>query len=90
MTVHLTEANRATLTVRELIDQLYALPELDKPILFSAPSRDYWQTRLAYRFIADNVSEIEVKWDDYHGEYAISDPEDDDDDYGDGTVYVFC
>jgi hypothetical protein len=30
-----------------------------------------------------------VKWSHYHGEFAISDPEDDDDDYGDGTVYVF-
>ena len=90
MTTAKVEANKATLTVRELIDALYALPDLDKPILFSAASADYWQTRLGYRFIENNVHEMIAKWDDYHDEYQIRDPEEDDDGDFDGTVYVFC
>jgi hypothetical protein len=85
----ITEIRGKSLTVGELIQQLQTL-DPDKQIMFSAASGDYWQTRLAYRFIADNVELMPVTWSHYHGEFAInSDPEDDDDDdYGDGVVYV--
>jgi len=84
-----TDTQRKTLTVGELINELSKL-DPNKPILFSAASADYWQTRLAYRFINNNVHEMNIKWDEYHGEYSVHDPEEDDDYDYDGTVYVFC
>ena len=58
--------------------------------MFSAASGDYWQTRLAYRFIPQNVEEMPVRWSEYHGEFAVADPyEDDDEGDIDTTVYVF-
>jgi hypothetical protein len=55
-----TEIKGKSLTVGELIEQLQAL-DPDKQIMFSAASADQWQTRLAYRFIPDNVELMPVK-----------------------------
>ena len=84
-----TDIKGKSLTVGELIEQLQTL-DPEKQIMFSAASADHWGTRIAYRFISDNVELMPVTWSHYHGEFAIAtDPEEDDDDYGDGTVYVF-
>lgn len=84
-----TDIKQKSLTVAELIAELQRL-DPNKQIMFSAVSGDYWQTRLAYRFIPNNIEEMSVHWDEYHDEFAINDPydEDEDDDF-DSTVYVF-
>lgn len=73
----IVELSDVTTTVGEL-RELLARYDNDMPVVFRYPSGDHWRRDLAGRI--RQVQPDDIKWSDYHGEFApVGDYDSDDD-----------